>query len=139
MDETNESNKNILNELKIIFQDEQMNENMNIVIRDIDITIENSTKILKLVLDKKFTPLIIHIVAHESMGDKHVQLIKNYLNEYPLLKPIVIVLKQIMYLSQLTSHFYVHSLGRHFFVLSVFNCRGVFPNEDFFQGKPNQR
>ena len=62
---------------------------------------------LKLMLDRGHGHLKVDIVSSDPLGEKSVELVKNYLSEFVLLKPIVLVLKQVLYLSQLTESFKV--------------------------------
>lgn len=70
-------------------------------VKDTILKIEGPIQVLRLILNKNFNSLKIDIATEDKIGEQNVELVKNYLSEYPLLKGLVLVLKQILYLSQL--------------------------------------
>lgn len=123
-EENSDLNIKVLEDFRNFLCSEKDYNNSCLPIKEIEIKHQGSFKILKVVISRRNCPLIIEITTRDPSSEKNIELIKDYLSEYVLLKPIVLVLKQILYLSQLTISFSVSLEGRHLVVLLVsHDCR----------------
>lgn len=69
--------------------------------KDFAIRTEGGQKVLKLKLEKNLGSHQVDISLYSSASQKSVEQMRAYLEEYPLLRPLMIVLKQLLYLAQL--------------------------------------
>jgi hypothetical protein len=69
--------------------------------KDFALRTEGGQKVLKMKLEKNLGSHQVDVSLYSSAFQKSVEQMRAYLEEHPLLRPLVIVLKQLLYLAQL--------------------------------------
>ena len=102
-----EFGRSILEELRSLLEKEKRNPSTPLFIKDLELRYHNSFVSMSIILGKKYSSYVVDIVCTGNSSDINVELMESYLNEYALLKPIFLLLKQVLYLSKLTDSFNV--------------------------------
>jgi len=89
--------------------------------------------VVKIISSEKFKNKRVDITMRDHYGDICVNLAKHYIDTYKPFKPLILLLKQIVFFARLNDPYSVSLSGRHIIVWPHSNAGGVPTNKDILQ------